>query len=362
MALRRGRKGELGIEVLPLIELALPEPPDDHTPSLLRDRHPETADAFSAALQRSLDNPSRLQGHWTQYAFEAVAVTLGAIRLIKTEDAGQYYFDDTDGSLLPPDFRIVLRDNTVLLVEVKSVKPGAEGRTRVRAEDMAAAQAYARATGGRLLYAHHWAGPNLWTLVDPSRFEEAGRYRQLSIFSALKGNEMALLGDAQLAGKPPLTLSVLFDPEQERPSTGPEAEDGERQVAVSGVEWSSDGEVITDPLEWHLAWFLALHSGWMPRQRTQTDSAGRMVRFDYDFAPDVGEETAAHHARQGFAFFGALSSLCTRLFQMATTTEDGGIIALRREPSPALATKLLPADYWEREHVLKVWKFVQRPS
>ncbi|WP_460391096.1 hypothetical protein [Actinophytocola sediminis] len=36
MTLRRGRRGDLGFEVLPLIELALPEP-DGQT--LLRDRH-----------------------------------------------------------------------------------------------------------------------------------------------------------------------------------------------------------------------------------------------------------------------------------------------------------------------------------
>lgn len=364
MVLKRGRKGELGIEILPLIELALAEPPDGRPAALLRDRHPETIAAISGALRESLDNISRLHGHQTQYAFEAVVVALGAIRLIKTEDAGLYYFDDTQGKLLPPDFRIVLRDGTVLLVEVKSVKPGAGTKVKVRADDMAAAQAYARMTHGRLLYAHYWAGPNLWTLVDPSRFDEAGPQRRLTISSAMKGNEMALLGDAQLAGKPPLTISVLFDPAEEEPSTGQDAQEGERLVAISGMQLSNAGEAITEPLEQNLAWFLAQYAGWTLEEKPHTDSDGRFVRLDYHLAPDGDEEAVAAYRRQGCAFFGALSSLYTRRFLMATTTENGDITALRQEPSPALMTQLLPDDYWDpkQERVLKLWKFVQAPA
>ncbi len=364
MVLKRGRKGELGIEVLPLIELALGEPPDGQTAALLRDRHPETIAAISRALRESLDNVSRLQGHQTQYAFEAVTVALGAVRLIKTEDAGLYYFDDAQGKLLPPDFRIVLRDGTVLLVEVKTVAPGMEKKVKVRADDMAAAQAYARMTGGRLLYAHYWAGPNLWTLVDPSRFEKAGAQRRLSISSAMKGNEMVLLGDATLAGTWPLTISVLFDPEQEQSATGPDAQEGERLVAVTGLQLANAGQVITDPVEKKLAWFLAQYAGWVPEEATHTDGDGRIVRLDYNLSPDGDEEAFATYTQQGFAVFGALSSVYTRRFLMSTTTENGDITALRQEPSPALMTQLVPDDYWDkgRERVLRLWRFHLQPS
>ncbi|MEU8718234.1 hypothetical protein [Streptomyces sp. NPDC048663] len=364
MVLRRGRKGDLGIEVLPLIEMALAEAPDGRPAALLRDRHPETLTAIGHALRKSLDNVSRLQGHQTQYAFEAMVVALGAIRLIKTEDAGLYYFDDAQGKLLPPDFRIVLRDGTVLLVEVKSVRPGAETKVKVRADDMDAAQAYARLTHGRLLYAHYWAGPNLWTLVDPSRFDEIGSQRHLPFASAMKGNEMALLGDAQLAGKPPLTISLLFDPAQEEPSAGQDAQEGERLVAITGRELSNAGKVITDPLEQRLAWFVAQYAGWAVDEQMHTDGDGRCVRLDYHLAPEADDEADAAYSQQGFAFFGALSSLYTRRFLMATTTENGDITALRQEPSPALMAQLLPDEYWDRiqERALQVWRFIQEPA
>ncbi|MET7353096.1 hypothetical protein [Streptomyces mirabilis] len=78
----------------------------------------------------------------------------------------------------------------------------------------------------------------------------------------------------------------------------------------------------------------------------------------------VGGARDLAYRRQGCAFFGALSSLYTRRFLMATTTENGDITALRQEPSPALMTQLLPDDYWDpkQERVLKLWKFIQAPA
>lgn len=59
MTLQRGRSGDLGLEVMPLIELALPSPDGQKS---LSERHGETVDAISTALHDSLANPSRLQG------------------------------------------------------------------------------------------------------------------------------------------------------------------------------------------------------------------------------------------------------------------------------------------------------------
>ncbi|MER7878363.1 hypothetical protein ABTY63_33290 [Streptomyces solisilvae] len=239
MPLRRGRKGNLGLEVMPLIELALPSPDGQR---LLSDRHGESVKAISDALGESLGNISRLQGWLTQYAFEAVVVALGSVRLIKTEDSGLFYFDDSDGELQPPDFRVVLRDGTQLLIEVKNVPP-ASLEAKVRAKDMAAAQTYAQATGGRLLYAHFWSGMGMWTLVDPSVFNRVGSQQRLPFVDAIKANEMqSLLGDGMLATEPLLTFSVAMDPEKEKL-----AGNDWRALTIGGVELRSAGQVITDP-------------------------------------------------------------------------------------------------------------------
>src|SRR5690348_17084414 len=170
MTLRRGRRGDLGLEVLPLIDLALP---DVSGQALLRNRHAETVSAISDALATSFSNVSRLQGWQAQFAFEAVVVALGAVRLIKTEDSGLFYFDDEDGDMQPPDFRIILRDGTHILVEVKNLDPTSR-KAKVRAKDIDAAEKYAVMTGAKLLYAFFWSCVGMWTLNTPSTFAGTG--------------------------------------------------------------------------------------------------------------------------------------------------------------------------------------------
>ncbi|MFI8456886.1 hypothetical protein [Kitasatospora sp. NPDC085464] len=341
-----------------LIELALPTPDGQR---LLRDRHAESVAAISDALGESLGNTSRLQGWQTQYAFEAVVVALGAVRLIKTEDSGLFYFDDATGELQPPDFRIVLRDGTQLLVEVKNVAP--TGReAKVRAKDMAAAQAYAQATGGRLLYALFWSGMGMWTLVDPSVFNQVGTQQRLPLGEAIKANEMQeLLGDGMLASEPPLTFSVIMDRDKER--VVEQLGDGEetRAFTIGGVELLSAGRAITDPGEQNLAWFLMLHSSWIETEEPHFDGQGRLARIDYAYRPYAPDEDAARQiAEQGMAFFGALSTLYTLRFLEAITADDGEVRALREEPEPALLAQLVPESYWDRDdRVLRIWRLRQ---
>ncbi|MFD3422051.1 hypothetical protein [Streptomyces decoyicus] len=347
---------------MPLIELALPEPGE----ALLRDRHPETVTAISDALRASLDNPSRLRGWQTQYAFEAVVVALGAVRLIKTEDLGLFYFDDAEGELQPPDFRIVLSDGTQLLVEVKNISPTERSglEARVRAKDMASAQAYAQATGGRLLYALFWSRMGHWTLVDPSAFNTVGKQQRLSATDAMLANEMYLLGDGLLATTPPLTFSLIMDREKER--TVERLDDGEetRAMTVGGVELLAAGRVITAPVERRLAWFLMLHSGWPETQTSRFDDQGRLERLDYVFAPDTSDEDYAQRiADQGSAGLDMLSTLYTRRFLETTNTEEGEIQALRKEPEPAVFAQLIPDDFWARpDRVLHIWRFQLLPA
>src|SRR5207237_10049330 len=68
--------------------------------------------------RRSLSKEALLHALRTQSMFEALLVSLGAVELLKQEDAGEIYaFDET---LEVPDFRLVLRDGSQLLVEVKN--------------------------------------------------------------------------------------------------------------------------------------------------------------------------------------------------------------------------------------------------
>ena len=91
----------------------------------VRDHHRLRAvlDQLSAGLSSSLASEARLHGWRVQAMFEAMLLGLGHVRLLTTEDSGECYYDDAEGGVKPPDFRLVTTDGEHLLIEVKNVAP-----------------------------------------------------------------------------------------------------------------------------------------------------------------------------------------------------------------------------------------------
>jgi hypothetical protein len=85
-------------------------------------QNPAAADGFvertRASVLRSLSNEALLHGIRTQSMFEAMTASLGAIDILKEEDSGRIYVSDE--KLKIPDFRLVLKDGSQMLVEVKN--------------------------------------------------------------------------------------------------------------------------------------------------------------------------------------------------------------------------------------------------
>jgi hypothetical protein len=117
MTLKQGRKPSLPIESLALYaEFLEPSEQLGATSSAVKDPKAFLSEV-ETALTESLANPSRLYGWHVQGLFEAVVVALGKVRLLKVEDSGRFYYDDTTEVKLP-DFRIVTSFGEQILVEV----------------------------------------------------------------------------------------------------------------------------------------------------------------------------------------------------------------------------------------------------
>src|SRR5882762_3322376 len=69
------------------------------------------------SVEKALGSDTFMYGQHTQALFEALTVSLGVVKLLKREDAGDIYADE---DLQIPDYRAVLRDGHQLLVEVKN--------------------------------------------------------------------------------------------------------------------------------------------------------------------------------------------------------------------------------------------------
>lgn len=319
---------------------------------------------LNIALDQSLSNRSRLHGWRVQGLFEAMIVSLGAVRMIKEEDAGRYFFDD-GYEVRPADFRIITAAGEHLLVEVKGVNPSGKTKPqRVRIQDLDPLSRYAKLTGARLLFAHYWSSLNLWTLVDASVLvPHDGRKLVLDFKSAMMANELGLVGDAHIGTEAPLAFSFIADlADQERVDRGAHKE---FRFKVGAVERASGGRVLTEPQQQKIAWFLMMHGRW-PSTEQPVVEGGRLVRINYEFRPAVpdDEDHAEAISRQGFALVDSLSSMYSNAYNDATLTEDGEIRVLRHEPDPGALAALVPSSYWETRESddLPIWKLVQSPS
>ena len=103
--------------------------------------------------------------------FEAMLISLGEYSLLKPEDVGRIYPDD---HFCVPDYRVVLKDGTQWLIEVKNVNIDDPALKQQERKLMNRAyreklEAYAAATGGELKLAVYWARWGIWTLISPER-------------------------------------------------------------------------------------------------------------------------------------------------------------------------------------------------
>jgi hypothetical protein len=103
-------------------------------------------------------------------------------------------------------------------VEVKNVGPSGVFRTQgLRVADVEAQRRYADLTGAQLVFAHYWAGINIWTVVDSHVLRREGKYFKLDMSTAMMANEFGLLGDRVVVTSARLVLSLFAD--QDAPST-----------------------------------------------------------------------------------------------------------------------------------------------
>lgn len=253
-------------------------------------------DHARGALQQSLSRPSRLYGVLGQAMFRATVVALGTVRLLVEEDAGEPYYDDTGGTLSPPDFRLVDRQGTTVLVEVKTMHhPTPLKPLRLRPADVDAWRRWGETVGAPVMLAVWWDLPGLWTLTDLAHLQPVGGKQQITLPEALLVNEMARLGDRLIATTPPLTLRLVLS-----------RTDGDASSAEVEQAWLlAAGRLLEDPLEQRIAWMILRFGSWDLERSQRTDDDGRLT---VELTAKPTEEAADAAADQGFAMVWVLVS------------------------------------------------------
>ena len=289
--------------------------------------------------------------------FEIVVASLGQVKLLKQEDCGEVYAS-VDEELQPPDFRVVLESGVQLLVEVKNFYQKTPGdQHRQRAEYVAKVRAYADLMKCELLFATYWARPNLWTLVPEPLYRAAGSDRVLELTEALTANRMVVLGDKLIGTRAPLHVraiargarSALVGAEQNatlRAGTS---------VRVDAIDVFSEHRQLTEARDLRIASFLLMYGGWVERN-VKVQALGDDLEVDVEVGPDPECDT---QTEQGYASIGFLSSMVSRYYRQATTTEGGEVSGVRMAFSPGYVRDLVTDEH--RSDALPLWQFRMEP-
>jgi hypothetical protein len=314
-------------------------------------RDPKLTDGFvertRASIDQSLSNERFLQGIRTERMFESLVASLGAVDILKQEDSGEIYVSDE--TLKVPDFRLVLKDGTQILVEVKNYyqKADAMQSFELDGDYLDGLVRYAIVMNTNLQLAIYWAKWNIWTLVRPESFTNDNEKRTLNMLKAMQVNHMAALGDYNIGTRFPLSLVMHAD------KTKPRAigSDGSAMFTISSVELLCAGGSITDPREREIAMFLMFYGKW-----------------NYEVVPTlIGEDIEAVEHRwfpetdseQGFEIVDSLSGMFSSFYRFATQ-EDEKIANLRVDITPGSWGTLIPGDY--KGKALPLWRFILEPN
>jgi hypothetical protein len=279
--------------------------------------------------------------------FEAMTASLAAIEILKEEDSGRIYISDE--KLRIPDFRLVLKDGSQMLIEVKNFYQGEDAQRPFELESdyIDGLKLYADAMKCTFFVAIYWSRWNIWTLVRPDVFENRGKTKIVPLMQALKANHMASLGDYSVGTKFPLRMVMFADKSKPRSV----AADGAASFTVSNVEFSCADRLIEDALEQRIAMHLMFFGKW------NYESEARIVEnqietVEHRWVPDEDHE-------QGFEIVESLSGMFSTFYKFATQ-DEGKIENLQLDVTPGSWGCLIPEDY--RGKALPLWRFTLEPS
>jgi hypothetical protein len=315
-------------------------------------KDPATLDNFVAdardALQRSVGNDAMLYGHRTQAMFEAVAVSLGKIRLILLEDASDGWFSGDE--LKVPDFRIITTDNKQMLVEVKNNHGGLMGELSFKTSYVAGLRGYGKLTRVPVKVAVFWSKIGLWTLNRLEDMQRDGERFVLTQKRAMFANEMSLLGDYMVGTRYPLLAEFIADETKERSYN---KETGLVGITIGSIRFSCASVEITDEREKSLAFMFMLYGGWNEDRRVDFDENGQPKAILYDFTPE--EEDPG----QEFAIIGSVAEMSSKMFRLQTQ-QDTEVTQVSADLAPAFWDSLMPPD--AHGQTLPLWRFVIQPN
>lgn len=312
-----------------------------------RDFASKVSPELLALIEAARTNAVNVHGRRTELMFGYVAASLGASRVVKREDAGDVYVAGGI-AVLTPDYRLLLKDGSQQLVEVKNCHHRSPSKELAfRESDVAALRAYAAEFGLPLAFAIYWSRWHVWTLLSPEDMRLAdGKYRT-TLKESLMRNQMGDIGDFHLATTPPAVLRIVASPTEPRDLR----EDGQVNFTIGDVKLFAGDTEVTDKKERDLLLYMMFYGKWVSQETVPTIVDGKLEYIDtvavpLDLTPD-----------QPFELVGAMSTMISNEYLQLTTE---GVRRLTPSAAPGKLGRRQPGRV--KEMTLPLWVFTLKPS
>jgi hypothetical protein len=316
-------------------------------------RDPKFAETFTGVaketLAEALANDALLYGQRTQNMFEALIVSLGQYKLLKTEDVGVVH---PIGMFTAPDFRVILREGSQWLIEVKNVHDSDPGRQRfrIRKQDYTKLQNYASAMNCPLKLALYWARWRVWTLIDGADLAPADDKLGIDMFKAAQLNDLSRLGDRLIGTTPPLRLRFVADKSKPH-SISPT---GEVAFTIGEFGVFSGATEITDTTERNIVWIFMQFGDWVCNEPQAIMNGNELEAIEFEWSPKDRPNEG-----QNFEMIGAISAMFSRFYATQTLGEQG-VVQTQTELRPDWLAPLIASE--EPSTKLPLWRFIIQPN
>ena len=291
-----------------------------------------------------------IYGKRVEAMFAYMVASLGKCLLVKKEDGGDVFVVDTYIEI--PDYRIILADDSQMLVEVKNHHPkDISGEYSMDANYLAGLSKYADMMKVDLRVAIYWSQLNKWTLLSISDFEDKGNKSVVSLNNAMKRNQMSTLGDVLIGTVPPLIIRLNADKTKESRL----AENNSAHFTIKSVEFLCNNKIIKCPDEQRIAYALICYGSWEDEQTEATlDDTMQIECVEFSYSP-----SDSNMGIQGFDIVDLLSAIVSRQYGELTAPK-GKVDRLSPDVDPGLLGFIIPDDYQGID--LPLWRFRIEPS
>lgn len=305
--------------------------------------------SFSDLLGASRSDDRLIHGKRVENMFEYVVASLGKALIIKREDAGEITCLNT--SVQPPDYRVVLKDGSEHLIEVKNChNKSFDQPFSMSKRYLDRLRAYAELFKKPLLLAIYWSSLRMWTVVKPEEVLTRKGAIQLKFADAMLYNRSALLGDLMLSTIPPLCCRIWADKNKPRALQPDETV----HFIISTITFYAAGQEIFSEEEKVWAWYFMLHSRWSETKAEPMLVDGQLDYIEYESAPS--EDTS----EQEFQHLGTLSGMVSNYYNFLTVSGEGRVTRLTPALGPAALSLGLREEF--NGDVLKLWIFEVWPK